>query len=134
MAEQPVSFILSCFNTVTVSEKMATDGRLTRSKQYLSDINIACVPCRSRIKRGKTNRGVKYCMDCQEFLCTVCVNKHNSVSVFAGHSLLDRSKFRTLGGSKDEHTASLRTKRHNLHLTKVLDGDQRYVKVPIIVY
>ncbi|XP_060596102.1 uncharacterized protein LOC132750177, partial [Ruditapes philippinarum] len=76
-------------------------------------------------KEGKTNRGVKYCIDCQEFLCTVCVNKHNSVSVFAGHSLLDRSKFRTLGGSKDEHTASLQTKRHNLHSTKVLDGDQK---------
>lgn len=104
---------------------MATSGCLTRSKQYLSGRNIACVPCRSRIKRGKTNRGVKYCVDCQQFLCTVCVNKHNSVSVFAGHSLLDRSKFRTLGGSKDGHSASLRTKRHKLHSTKVLDTDQR---------
>ncbi|XP_060584115.1 uncharacterized protein LOC132740270 [Ruditapes philippinarum] len=99
---------------------MATGGRLTRSKINASDevIDYACSPC---TKRNKTNEAVKFCVECQEFFCPLCVDNHNSFSVLEGHSLLDKSQFGSLGGSAAPNAPPLPTERCSVHLTKLVD-------------
>ncbi|XP_060596101.1 uncharacterized protein LOC132750176 [Ruditapes philippinarum] len=99
---------------------MATGGRLTHSKINASDevIDYACSPC---TKRNKTNEAVRFCVECQEFLCPLCVDNHNSFSVLTGHTLLDKSQFGSLGGSAAPNAPALPTERCKVHLTKLVD-------------
>ncbi|XP_060584114.1 uncharacterized protein LOC132740269 [Ruditapes philippinarum] len=99
---------------------MATGGRLTHSKINDSDevIDYACSPC---TKRNKTNDAVRFCVECQEFLCSLCVDNHNSFSALTGHILLDKSQFGSLGGSTAPNVLPLPTERCKVHLTKLVD-------------
>ncbi|XP_060606688.1 E3 ubiquitin-protein ligase TRIM71-like [Ruditapes philippinarum] len=94
---------------------MATEGCTPRSSDELFD--FSCTPCN---KKDKNSEAVKYCVDCQEYLCENCVDNHNSFSVLAGHTLVGQSKFGQSGsGSKD--LPSVPTERCKLHSLKLVD-------------
>ncbi|XP_045198819.2 uncharacterized protein LOC123553136 [Mercenaria mercenaria] len=99
---------------------MATGGRLTRSRINASDefIDYACSPC---TKKNRKSEAVKYCVECQEYLCTSCVESHNSFSALSGHSLLGRSQFGTSGVIGARNLPSVPTDRCKVHTTKLVD-------------
>ncbi|XP_053396122.1 uncharacterized protein LOC128556152 [Mercenaria mercenaria] len=99
---------------------MATGGRLTRSRINASDelIDYVCSPC---TKKNKTSEAVKYCVECQEYLCTSCVENHNSFSALSGHSLLGRSQLGTSVGTGARNLPSVPTDRCKVHATKLVE-------------
>jgi hypothetical protein len=94
---------------------MATEGCTPRSSDELFD--FSCTPCN---KKNKNSEAVKYCVDCQEYLCENCVESHNSFSVLAGHTLIGQSKFGQ-SGSGSKNLPSVPTERCKFHSLKLVD-------------
>ncbi|XP_060579037.1 uncharacterized protein LOC132736012 [Ruditapes philippinarum] len=67
---------------------MATDGQI--NTDILSDefFDELCTICKSK---SKNTEGVKFCLDCQDYFCIICVQVHSQVPVCAGHKMLDKS-------------------------------------------
>ncbi|XP_053374847.1 E3 ubiquitin-protein ligase TRIM33-like [Mercenaria mercenaria] len=67
---------------------MAEGGDVTPIKDGSdADFDIVCTPC------GEGNiseEAVKYCPDCQEYLCTTCTIHHGRQKATRSHKLLDR--------------------------------------------
>ncbi|XP_045170656.2 uncharacterized protein LOC123533087 isoform X3 [Mercenaria mercenaria] len=65
---------------------MAAEGRrFTKGSDDFYD--FPCLPCS---KEGKNVASVKHCVDCDENLCTSCLNDHNKFSGMKGHQILDK--------------------------------------------
>ena len=47
---------------------------------------IWCAACKSD---GETNLAVKYCLDCQEYICQHCVDSHRRIKLIKKHKLVD---------------------------------------------
>lgn len=45
--------------------------------------------CSSCIRNNKTSLAEKFCVECQEYFCTLCVQMHGNFSLLANHSLLE---------------------------------------------
>jgi hypothetical protein len=60
------------------------DGRST-----ISDIDIVCTPC---FEGDIREQAVKYCPECQEFLCTGCTQHHGRLRMSRSHKLLDKNE------------------------------------------
>ncbi|XP_060597595.1 uncharacterized protein LOC132751456 [Ruditapes philippinarum] len=56
----------------------------------LSDevFDVLCTICKSK---SKNTEGVKFCVDCQDYFCVICVQVHSQVPVLAGHKMFDKS-------------------------------------------
>ena len=68
----------------------------TRPKKFRTSTNISsdvvydstCTLC---AKLKKNTEAIKYCSQCQEYLCLECIEYHNKFSVMAGH-VLEKAK------------------------------------------
>ncbi|XP_060561285.1 uncharacterized protein LOC132721053 [Ruditapes philippinarum] len=60
------------------------DGRST-----LTDIDIVCTPC---FEDDIREQAVKYCPECQEFLCTGCTRHHGRQRMSRSHKLVDKNE------------------------------------------
>ncbi|XP_060561282.1 uncharacterized protein LOC132721052 [Ruditapes philippinarum] len=60
------------------------DGRST-----LTDIDIVCTPC---FEGNIREQAVKYCPECQEFLCTGCTRHHGRQRMSRSHKLVDKNE------------------------------------------
>ncbi|XP_045175675.2 uncharacterized protein LOC123536523 [Mercenaria mercenaria] len=95
---------------------MATVGSTTDASDELFD--FICSPCN---KKDRNSEAVKYCVDCQEYLCVHCVENHNSFSVLAGHTLVERSKFGNASRTDSKKLPSVPTERCKVHSLKLVD-------------
>ncbi|XP_053383611.1 E3 ubiquitin-protein ligase TRIM56-like [Mercenaria mercenaria] len=95
---------------------MATKGSTTDASDELFD--FICSPCN---KKDRNSEAVKYCVDCQEYLCVPCVESHNSFSVLAGHILVERSKFGNASRTDKKDLPSVPTERCKVHSLKLVD-------------
>ncbi|XP_053383610.1 uncharacterized protein LOC128549892 [Mercenaria mercenaria] len=95
---------------------MATKGSTTDASDELFD--FTCSPCN---KKDRKSEAVKYCVDCQEYLCVPCVESHNSFSVLAGHTLVERSKFGNASRTDKKDLPSVPTERCKVHSLKLVD-------------
>ncbi|XP_053383612.1 uncharacterized protein LOC128549893 [Mercenaria mercenaria] len=95
---------------------MATNGSTTDASDELFD--FICSPCN---KKDKNSEAMKYCVDCQEYLCVPCVESHNSFSVLTGHTLVERSKFGNASRTDSKELPSVPTERCKVHSLKLVD-------------
>ncbi|XP_053383574.1 uncharacterized protein LOC128549887 [Mercenaria mercenaria] len=95
---------------------MATKGCTTDASNELFD--FICSPCN---KKDRNSEAMKYCVDCQEYLCVPCVESHNSFSVLAGHTLVERSKFGNANRTDNKNLPSVPTERCKVHSLKLMD-------------
>ncbi|XP_053383614.1 uncharacterized protein LOC128549895 [Mercenaria mercenaria] len=95
---------------------MATKGSTSDASDELFD--YLCSPCN---KQDKNSEAVKYCVNCQEYLCVTCVKSHNSFSVLAGHTLVERSKFGNASRTDSKELPSVPTERCKVHSLKLVD-------------
>ncbi|XP_053383729.1 uncharacterized protein LOC128549959 [Mercenaria mercenaria] len=95
---------------------MATKGSTSDASDELFD--YLCSPCN---KQDKNSEAVKFCVDCQEYLCVTCVKSHNSFSVLAGHTLVERSKFGNASRTDSKELPSVPTERCKVHSLKLVD-------------
>ncbi|XP_053383607.1 transcription intermediary factor 1-beta-like [Mercenaria mercenaria] len=95
---------------------MAAKGSTTDASDEFFD--FVCSPCN---KKDRNTEAVKYCADCQEYLCGACVIHHNSFAVLAGHTLVGRSKSGNTSGADIKHLPSVPTERCTIHKTKLMD-------------
>ena len=66
--------------------QMATASSFSTSKNTASEevYDFTCTLC---AKRNKTSEAVKFCLECQVYLCLGCTEWHNSFPSMAGHVL-----------------------------------------------
>ena len=65
---------------------MATGAKFSTST-YISSEEVydsACTLCQ---KLNKNTEAIKFCLQCQEYLCSECTEYHNKFPVMAGHVL-----------------------------------------------
>lgn len=92
---------------------MATGGSEVMSDEIL---NIKCSIC---VKKGLSREAEKYCIECQDYYCSSCIDMHTLFPSMTGHKLLDKASFRSLG--LDSSLPSIPTQRCSLHPFKVTD-------------
>lgn len=95
---------------------MATDGCQNNTSDECFD--LFCTPCS---KIDKKNEAEKFCVECQEYLCTTCVKDHNKFSALAQHHLLERSQFGTTSETDSSELPSEPTERCKIHPMKLVD-------------
>ncbi|XP_053376134.1 transcription intermediary factor 1-alpha-like isoform X2 [Mercenaria mercenaria] len=68
-----------------------------------ADFDIVCTPCWEDSIREEA---VKYCPECQEYLCKTCTRHHGRQKITRSHKLLDRN------AAKQASAVSMTTKCH----------------------
>ncbi|XP_045163270.2 uncharacterized protein LOC123527705 [Mercenaria mercenaria] len=96
-----------------LKDKMATGGSEVTSDEIF---NFKCSTC---VKLNKNREAVKYCVECQGYCCQSCVDMHSVFPTLEGHSLLDKSSFKTTTFTTD--LPEIPTVRCSYHETKVVD-------------
>ncbi|XP_053404030.1 uncharacterized protein LOC123554477 isoform X2 [Mercenaria mercenaria] len=94
---------------------MEADGRKLRKSLYQGSDDVHDFPCSPCAKEGKNVAAAKHCVECDENLCTTCLNDHNKFSLMKGHQLLDKVK--TPSGQRIE----LPSQRCDRHGGKLID-------------
>ncbi|XP_045163268.2 uncharacterized protein LOC123527704 [Mercenaria mercenaria] len=92
---------------------MATGGSEVTSDEIF---NFKCSTC---VNLNKNREAVKYCVECQGYCCQSCVDMHSVFPTLKGHSLLDKSSFKSTTFTTD--LPEIPTVRCNYHETKVVD-------------
>ncbi|XP_053379874.1 uncharacterized protein LOC128546142 [Mercenaria mercenaria] len=89
---------------------MATGGK------EVSIFNFKCSTC---VKLNKNREAVKYCVECQGYCCQSCVDLHSVFPTLEGHSLLDKSSFKSTTFTTD--LPVIPTVKCSYHEAKVVD-------------
>jgi hypothetical protein len=93
---------------------MATGGSSfsgsVKDSDYIYD--HPCTPCE---RDGNNTEAIKYCEDCDENLCGVCINFHNRLTLTRGHKILDQVQTRT------GQTKQLPSQRCSKHGGKIIE-------------
>ena len=63
------------------------DGCLLKKKNY--DADIVCTPCS---EDNIQEQAIKYCPECQEFLCAGCTRHHARQRITRSHKLVDKDE------------------------------------------
>ena len=104
-----------------------------------ADFDIVCTPC------GEDNRreeAVKYCPECQEYLCTTCTSHHARSKALRSHKLQDSNTAMT--GSQVAMTTKCQYHPHlvidmfcethdMVYCSKCIATEHRYVVILIIL-
>ncbi|XP_053390122.1 uncharacterized protein LOC128553040 [Mercenaria mercenaria] len=101
---------------------MASGGSI--NTDILSDetFDLLCTMCK---RKGKNSEARKYCVECQDYYCLICVNVHEDVPSLSGHKILDKRQFpsgsvKTRPGSS-KHLPVAPTERCDRHAHHYID-------------
>ncbi|XP_045164845.2 transcription intermediary factor 1-alpha-like [Mercenaria mercenaria] len=74
---------------------MATGGET--DTDILSDetFDLLCSVCK---KKNKNTEAAKFCVNCQDYYCSICVKFHDDVPALSRHKILDSSQFQPGAG------------------------------------
>ena len=93
---------------------MASGGSIDASDEV---IDIKCCICD---KKNIRREAEKYCVECKDYFCTPCSDKHKMFSPNAsGHNLLDKADFGSAG--RRSGLPSFPTERCGVHKAKLLE-------------
>ncbi|XP_053390123.1 uncharacterized protein LOC128553041 [Mercenaria mercenaria] len=101
---------------------MASGGSI--NTDILSDetFDLLCTMCK---RKGRNSEAQKYCVECQDYYCLICVNVHEDVPSLSGHKILDKRQFpsgsvKTRPGSS-KHLPVAPTERCDRHVHNYID-------------
>lgn len=89
-----------------------------------------CVPCG---RNNKSNQADKYCVQCQEYFCTRCIEMHKNFTLLVHHSLIEITARSQIPASVEEKESTdivgkdgydvlqVPTERCSKHPAKVVD-------------
>jgi len=69
-------------------KKMATASITDKNEGVTQKISNLCQPC---CIEGKQSPAVKYCHDCEELLCSPCLDVHGKLKATRNHRIVDKS-------------------------------------------
>ncbi|XP_060564165.1 uncharacterized protein LOC132723454 [Ruditapes philippinarum] len=110
---------------------MAVGGRkdpsYSNSLQHGCDFlhDFTCSPCENE---GKNTEAVKFCMDCDEYLCISCLNGHNRYGGTKGHRVVDpantnRSRVQVNRKGSDVQSITVTCSKHGGKVVDMFCGD-----------
>ena len=86
----------------------------TKDSEYVAD--LLCSICAIENRRTDADR---YCIQCQDYFCQLCVNIHEKLAILSGHEIIGKAELGAMGSAIK--LPSIPTERCPRHKTKLLE-------------